>query len=118
VAVQAAVIAFGRPPDLGAPGAPGPFAFADDDRLRDVVNAAGFIDVSVESLTCPMVMGTDVDDVVGLVTDTPQAKALFAGQPKEKIDAAILALREGFSPFTTPEGVVTIGKAWLLTARS
>ena len=33
VALGVAVAQVGRPPDLGSPGAPGPLAFADGDRL-------------------------------------------------------------------------------------
>jgi hypothetical protein len=74
--------------------------------------------VELESLTRPMVMGTDVEDVVGMVAATPQSKGLFAGQPEERIQAALEGLRTGFAPFAKPEGVVMSGKAWLLTARS
>jgi SAM-dependent methyltransferase len=116
IAVEAAIAVFGRPPDLGAPDGPGPFAFADGDRFSTVVTEAGFTDLSLESLTRPMVMGRDVEDAVRLVAETPQAKGLFAGQSREKIDAAFQALREGFAPFETVDGVVTSGKAWLLTA--
>ena len=34
VAVKVAIAHFGHPPDLGAPGGPGPFAFADGDHSR------------------------------------------------------------------------------------
>jgi SAM-dependent methyltransferase len=116
IAVEAAITVFGRPPDLGAPDGPGPFAFADGDRFRAVVAEAGFGDVSLVSLTRPMVMGRNVEDAVRLVAETPQAKGLFAGQPQEKVDAAFEALCAGFAPFATTDGVVTSGKAWLLTA--
>jgi SAM-dependent methyltransferase len=116
IAVEAAIAVFGRPPDLGAPDGPGPFAFADGDRFSTVVGEAGFKDLSLVSLTRPMVMGRDVEDAVRLVAETPQAKGLFAGQPRQKIDAAIQALRTGFAPFEAADGVVTSGKAWLLTA--
>jgi SAM-dependent methyltransferase len=116
IAVEAAIAVFGRPPDLGAPDGPGPFAFADGDRLSTVVAEAGFRDPSLVSLTRPMVMGRDVEDAVRLVAETPQAKGLFAGEPRHRIDAAIQALRTGFAPFEAADGVVTSGKAWLLTA--
>jgi SAM-dependent methyltransferase len=116
IAVEAAIAVFGRPPDLGAPDGPGPFAFADGDRFSTVVAEAGFKDLSLVSLTRPMVMGRDVEDAVRLVAETPQAKGLFAGQPRQRVDAAIQALRTGFAPFEAADGVVTSGKAWLLTA--
>ena len=37
----AAVAQLGRAPELGPPGAPGPFAFADGDRLTRLITAGG-----------------------------------------------------------------------------
>lgn len=118
VAVRVAIAHFGRPPDLGAPDGPGPFAFADGDRFRSVVTAGGFRDVTLAAITRPMLMGSDVEDVVGMVVATPQSKGLFAGQPEAKVEAAIAGLRDAFAPYIRPEGVVMNGTAWLLTARS
>jgi SAM-dependent methyltransferase len=118
VAVNVAIAHFGRPPDLGAPGGPGPFAFADGDRFMSVVIAGGFRDVTLDAIARPMLMGRDVEDVVGMVAATPQSKGLFAGQPAAKVEAAIAGLRDAFAPYACAEGVVMNGTAWLLTARS
>ena len=118
VAVNVAIAHFGRPPDLGASGGPGPFAFADGDRFKSVVTAGGFRDVTLDAIARPMLMGSDVEDVVGMVAATPQSKGLFAGQPAAKVEAAIAGLRDAFAPYARAEGVVMNGTAWLLTARS
>ena len=118
VAVNVAIAHFGRPPDLGEPGGPGPFAFADGDRFKRVVTEGGFGDVTLAAITRPMLMGSDVEDVVGMVAATPQSKGLFAGQPGAKVRAAVAGLRDAFAPYARPEGVVMSGSAWLLTARS
>jgi SAM-dependent methyltransferase len=118
VAGAVAVAHFGRPPDLGVPDGPGPFAFADGDRFRRVVEAGGFGDITIEAITRPMLMGSDAEDVAAMVAATPQSKALFTGQPKSKIEAAIAGLRDAFAPYARAEGVVMQGTAWLLTARS
>jgi SAM-dependent methyltransferase len=118
VAGAVAVAHFGRPPNLGGPDSPGPFAFADGDRFRSVVTAGGFRDITLEAITRPMLMGSDVEDVVAMITSLPQSKDLFAGQPENKVEAAIDGLRKGFAPYARPEGVVMSGTAWLLTARS
>jgi SAM-dependent methyltransferase len=117
VAVSVAIAHFGRPPDLGAPGGPGPFAFADGERFKSVVTAGGFRDVTLDAIARPMLMGSDVEDVVGMVAATPQSKGLFAGQSAAKVEAAIAGLRNAFAPYARPEGVVMNGTAWLLTAR-
>jgi len=116
VAAGVAVAHFGKPPDLGPPGAPGPFAFADGERLRRVVEAGGFGDVTIEAITRSMRMGDDVDDVVELITSLDQTKALFEGQSADKVAAAVDALRQGFSPYEGPDGVVMNGTAWLASA--
>jgi len=117
VAGAVAVAHFGRPPNVGGPDEPGPFAFSDGDRFRAVVEAGGFRDVTLEAITRPMVMGADAEDVAAMVAATPQARDLFAGQPEAKVAGAIAALREAFAPYARPEGVVMSGTAWLLTAR-
>ena len=118
VAGSVAVAHFGRPPNLGAPDGPGPFAFADGDRFRSVVTAGGFRDVRLEAITRPMLMGSDVEDVVSMIASMPPSKDLFSGQSEEKVAGAIEGLRKGFTPYARPEGVIMSGTAWLLTARS
>jgi SAM-dependent methyltransferase len=62
VSMGVAVPLLGRPPDLGDPGAPGPYAFADGNRLRHLVTGAGFESVTLEPVTRPQPVGDDVDD--------------------------------------------------------
>ena len=71
VAFGAAVAALGRAPDLGAPGAPGPFAFADGDRLTQLLTGGGFRDVRLESLTRPFRIGRTISDAVGFILSLP-----------------------------------------------
>jgi SAM-dependent methyltransferase len=103
-------------PDLGAPGAPGPFAFADGDRLRRVLEAAGFREVTLQAVTRPVRMGDDAEDVTAFITSLPEARQLFAGKPQDKVAAAIDALRGGLAPYEGADGVVMNEAAWLATA--
>src|SRR5690349_3634706 len=57
-----AALAAGRDLPTPPPEAPSPFAFADPDRVRAILTAAGFVDVTFESLREPMRFGSDVDD--------------------------------------------------------
>jgi SAM-dependent methyltransferase len=117
VASGVAVEHFGRPPDLGPPGAPGPFAFADPERLERIIAAGGFGHITIDAITRTMHMGDDLDDVVALITSLDQTKALFEGQSAEKVAAVVDALRQGFSPYDGPAGVVMNGTAWLAAAQ-
>ncbi|HKY17194.1 MAG TPA: methyltransferase domain-containing protein [Microthrixaceae bacterium] len=103
-------------PDLGPPGTPGPFAFADPNRLTRALHAGGFRDITVEPITRSARFGNDLDDVVDFITSLPESRQLFAGKPEEKIAAATGALREGFAPLAGPDGVVVGESAWLARA--
>ncbi|MFE5495459.1 class I SAM-dependent methyltransferase [Streptomyces virginiae] len=55
-------LAAGRPMAGPPPGAPGPFSLADPARVREVLGAAGFTDVTLEPHREAMWFGTDAAD--------------------------------------------------------
>jgi len=87
------------------PGAPGPFALADAERVEHLLASARFGDVS------------DVDDTVAFFESTDLARRLMADAPPGKIAAALGAIRAALLPYSSDEGVVLNGTAWLVTAR-
>ena len=99
------------------PGAPGPFALADADRVEHLLASAGFQDVSLESIARPMRVGSDVDDTVAFFESTDIARRLMADAPPDKVAAALDAIREALVPHAGEDGVVLGGTAWLVTAR-
>ena len=116
VALGAAATTLGRAPQLGPPGAPGPFAFANDHRVTRLVEAAGFTGVTLESVTRPQRVGTDVEDVVRFVMSLPESRQLFAGLPEAVIAEAADAMRAAFAPYAGSHGVVMDAAAWLVSA--
>lgn len=106
-------------PDFGPPGAPGPFALADEHRLRGVLEAAGFDDVTIEPVTGPMRIGDDADDALGFITAQPLVRdELLAHKPEDSVAAALDAARAALQPYEGPDGVVMSGGAWLASARA
>ena len=99
------------------PGAPGPFALADADRVQHLLTSARFQDVSLGSIARPMRAGSDVDDTVAFFESTDIARRLMADAPPDKIAAALDAIRAALIPYAGDEGVVLNGTAWLVTAR-
>ncbi|HVZ70542.1 MAG TPA: class I SAM-dependent methyltransferase [Rhizomicrobium sp.] len=101
------------PPD---PLAPGPFAFADGDRVRRILSSAGFNTIAVEKLDTTMSMGATVEEAsaeamnIGPVS---RATAELDEATRAKIRAAIA---EAFSKYTTPEGVSLPAACWLVRA--
>jgi len=103
-------------PDM-EPGAPGPFALADADRITRLLTSARFHDVTLEPIARPMRAGSDVDDTVAFFESTDIARRLMADAPPGKITAALDAVRTALLPYASDDGVVLNGTAWLVTAR-
>src|SRR5262249_55283735 len=61
-------MAVGRTLPAPPPDAPGPFSLSDPDRVRAILNASGFGDVSLEGLREPMRFGQDPEDVFEFVS--------------------------------------------------
>ena len=116
-ALGAAVAALGRAPDLGPSGAPGPFAFADGDRLAGLLAGGGFREVTLETVTRPVRIGRDVDHAVGYIMSLPESRQLFVGVPGDVVDAADAKLRAAFAPYVGSHGVVMDATAWLVSAQ-
>jgi SAM-dependent methyltransferase len=117
VALGAVIAQLGRAPDLGTPGAPGPFAFADGDRLARLLRAGGFRDMTMENVTRPQRVGGDVDDAVGIIMSLPESQQLFAGAAHDAVATAVAAMHAAFAPYAGLHGVVMDGTACLVAAR-
>jgi len=60
----AAVAVSGRMPELPEPGSPGPFSLSDPGRIRAILDGSGYVDVTVEDLTVPIVIPEDRIEVM------------------------------------------------------
>lgn len=116
VAMGAAVPIVGRPPDLGEPGTPGPFAFSEDDRTRRLVEAGGFENVSIEPVTRPQRIADDPDDAVKFVLSLSESQQMLDGAPDDVRAKTTEAVRDAYAQYTSPHGVVADATAWLITA--
>lgn len=111
-------------PGLPAAGAPGPMAFADPDRPRDILARAGWQDVSVDALDGECRYGVDGSDGVEerLVTLLGSsvlrgARAEIEGREGPDAWAALLAEVRAELRRHLVDGVLTLpGATWLVTA--
>ncbi len=96
------------------PLAPGPFAFADPERVRAILAEAGFTDVAAEPLEA-MIGGSNLDQSVELAFNIgPLGRALrenpqYAEQVRE-------AVREAMERYETPDGLRMPSAVWIVTA--
>lgn len=107
----------GPPPAPPSPDAPGPFAFADGERVRSILEKAGFASVDVHAVDAPMRLGANLDDAVNGMIELGMVRRLLPDAPPETVDAALSSVREAFGPYAGPGGVELKGAAWLVTAR-
>jgi SAM-dependent methyltransferase len=105
------------PPD---PYAPGPFALADRDRVRSILDQSGWSDVRIEPLDRDMVQfaaGTLDDAVARSLRIGPGARALAGASDQLRAEAAVV-VRDYLAAQFTPNGVISHGAVWLVTSRS
>jgi hypothetical protein len=103
-----------RPP----PGAPGPFAFADRDRVRTILEQAGFVDVQFESIERTFVLGglADLDAATDFAMQFGAAAAALRDAPPETHTLVRGAIRTALAPFHTSEGVRMGAASWFVRA--
>jgi SAM-dependent methyltransferase len=108
-----------EPPQRSEPGAPGPFAFDDEGRVRTILVSAGYKDIAIAPRDAEIVFGgrTDLEGAVDLALEVgPLSRALpeLDERTRARLRAAI---RDAFSPYHGPSGVTLPSATWIVTAR-
>jgi SAM-dependent methyltransferase len=101
------------PPD---PLAPGPFAFADAERVRGALSKAGFADITVNPHDQKIGSG-DLETTLGLALRVGPLGTALREHPEVK-DKAIDAIRVALKPHETPAGLLLPSATWIVTARA
>jgi SAM-dependent methyltransferase len=117
VTLHAVTAHTGMPP-APPPGAPGPFALADRERLASILDGAGFEDVFIEPVSMDQRAGADVDEALSFYLGTSTITALLSDVDEPVRDAAISSLRDSLGPHARDGGVYMSGAAWLVTAHT
>jgi SAM-dependent methyltransferase len=98
------------------PFAPGPFAFADSGRLRNILDEAGFSDIRITPLDSVMHMGADADEAAKQATNIgPLARALngLDDAQREKIRGVV---KDVLMKYQKKDGVAPGAACWLVGA--
>jgi SAM-dependent methyltransferase len=107
------------PPAVPA-GAPGPFAFADPERPRQVLHDAGWHDIDIASRETSLLLGGPgpLDHTMEFLRTGSMGRTLLTGVDTRTATRALDAVREALAPFTEAEGVRLGAAVWLVTARA
>lgn len=100
------------------PGAPGPFAFADRERVLGVLRGAGFTELSVEASSPDYVLGPDVDTAATNGVETGPVARLLVEADEATRGRVRSAIRGALEPYLTARGVVLPSKTWIVRGRS
>jgi SAM-dependent methyltransferase len=98
------------------PYAPGPFAFADADRLKGILTQAGFNNVRIEKLDATASMGANADQAADEALNIgPLSRA--ARELPEDVRAQIRdTVKESLAKYQTPSGITPGVACWLVGA--
>jgi len=102
------------------PEEPGPFAFADTDRVTRILTSAGFTAASFTPLDIQwdIAAGGTLDDAVMQSSEMGPAKRALADQPDDIRVAALDSVRRALAPYASPSGVTLPAAIWLVAATS
>jgi SAM-dependent methyltransferase len=108
-----------QPPAPPAPDAPGPFAFANPDRVRRLLEAGGFKDVSCEAYEAELNMGgaRTVEEAVEFSLEIGPIARLLGDADLDIRTRVAQAVREALTPYVSQHGVSLRGAAWIVLAR-
>jgi SAM-dependent methyltransferase len=111
----AAALAAGRNLPLPPADAPGPFSMAEPDRVRSILNTAGFAGIQFEGLSAPMYFGADASDAHGFVVGL--LGWMLEGLDEAGRERASEALRTTLAAHADGDGVLFDSAAWIISAR-
>jgi SAM-dependent methyltransferase len=104
-----------RPPKPD-PEEPGPFSFANTERVTRILTAAGFTPPRFEAVDIQMSFGATLDDAVAQASETGPASRALIDQSEDVRAAALESIRKALRPYALADGVKLRGATWLVAA--
>jgi SAM-dependent methyltransferase len=97
---------------------PGPFAFGDAARVRQVLGDAGFADIRLDEVTADVDYGSDLDATVAFIRQMDHTRATIDHHPEAVQDEAMSAVRAALEAHVGPDGIRLPGHVWLVRAHT
>lgn len=98
------------------PAAPGPFSFADPNRIRDVLGRAGFRSIAIMPHD-ELVGSGNLDAMLAVVTRVGALGKILRESPELRA-AAVPAVRSALAAHDGPDGVKLNAATWVVTAHA
>lgn len=108
-------------PEKPVPGAPGPFAFADRDRFRGILEQAGYSGIEIDPFDASLTIGSGPDPVESALEQTmeigPLSRAIKT-LPEENRMRVMEAVRDALVREVANGEVRLDGAVWLVSAKA
>ncbi|HVS55157.1 MAG TPA: methyltransferase domain-containing protein [Casimicrobiaceae bacterium] len=115
--LSAARAAMGITPAPADPDAPGPFAFADEGRLRTILSDAGFGDIDVQRFDAAISLGATPHSAAESVVQVGPVSRLVREAGAEHLPIIVDAVERALAPLAAPDGHVSLnGSTWIVSA--
>lgn len=119
VPLSAARQALDVTPPPSDPNAPGPFAFADEERLRTILSDAGFDGVEMQRCDLPIPLGATPRAAADAVAQIGPVARLVREVGVEKLPVILDAVERALTPHAAVDGHVSLnGSTWIVAAKS
>lgn len=97
---------------------PGPFAFADPDKVRAILTEAGFGQIKITPFDGKMAMGNPkgVEAAAAYIAEIGPAARAIAGLPKERRPEVVARLEAAITPLMRGDALMLQGGVWVVEA--
>jgi SAM-dependent methyltransferase len=104
-------------PPPADPHAPGPFAFADGERLRGILSDAGFVDIELQRFDAPVSLGATARAAAEGALRIGPASRFAREMGAESLPAILEAIEHSLAPLAALDGRVSLnGSTWVVSA--
>jgi SAM-dependent methyltransferase len=110
-------VAMGREVPTPPPGAPGPFALADERRTRGILTRAGFNDVTFEALDATLLVGHTAEEALEFVSGLAMIPSLLGSLDDSDRATALGNLRTSIDEHTEADAVRYRAGVWVISGR-
>ena len=98
-------------------GLPDPFSLADPPAVTEILEGAGFADVTFTDVSEPVYYGPDVDAAMDWVRGFAYTREILRQLDPTAAERAVGRLREALATHFSDDGVWFNSRAWIVTAR-
>jgi SAM-dependent methyltransferase len=115
--LSAARTALGVTPTPADPDAPGPFSFADEERLRAILSDAGFGAIDVHRCDVALSLGATPRAAAEAAVQIGPVSRFVREVGVQHVPVILDAIERTLAPFAAPDGHVSVnGSTWIVSA--